>query len=196
MQYDTFHSVFVPQTCTIRLRCTQGFQIPGTKQEMALSLNIWWLWLLRNLCQTLKQIRFLICFKKLETLTPNGGVSYQTEGLYSFMGTAAGWLCLQRPLKPLQSIWNRPLDSNPFLGIFRLGSSCLQITWINTVYFLPSQIQVPCRSYCAASKMAHCEPAEREKICEVALWNACCVTSSYKLHTSVFLACEDKWDVL
>ena len=37
IQCDTFHSVFVPKTCTIGLRCTQGFQIPGTKQEMALS---------------------------------------------------------------------------------------------------------------------------------------------------------------
>ena len=33
----------------------------------------------KELCyKALKQIRFLICFKKLDTLTPNGGVSYQT----------------------------------------------------------------------------------------------------------------------
>ena len=39
---------------------------------------IWCLWLLRNSGQTLKIIWFLIFLKKLEALTPNGGVSYKT----------------------------------------------------------------------------------------------------------------------
>ncbi len=43
---------------------------------------IWSLWLLRNSGQALKIVRFLNYLKKLETLTPNGRVSYQTYRLY------------------------------------------------------------------------------------------------------------------